>query len=58
MWTINDFPMFVMLSGRSTQGRFACPHCMENTKAFTLKNGGKSSWFDSHRRLLPHNHPF
>jgi hypothetical protein len=30
---------------------------MENRMAFTLKNGGKSSWFD-HRCFLPHNHPF
>lgn len=58
MWTINDFPAYGMLSGWSTHGRFACPHCMEHTKAFTLDNGGKSSWFDSHRRFLPHNHPF
>lgn len=58
MWTINDFPAYGMLSGWSTHGRFACPHCMENTKAFTLESGGKSSWFDCHRPFLPHNHPF
>jgi len=31
---------------------------MENTKAFTLPHGGKSSWFDCHRRFLPTDHPF
>ena len=29
-----------------------CPICIEDTKAFTLKYGGKNSWFDCHRRLL------
>jgi len=33
-------------------------HIVWKTKAFTFKNGGKSSWFDSHHRLFPHNHPF
>jgi hypothetical protein len=31
---------------------------MDGNKAFTLKNGGKNSWFDSHRRFIPHNHAF
>ncbi|XP_050222148.1 uncharacterized protein LOC126672242 [Mercurialis annua] len=35
IWTINDFPAYSMLSGWSTSGRLACPHCMENTEAFT-----------------------
>jgi hypothetical protein len=58
MWTINDFPAYGMLSGWGTHGKLACPICMEDTKAFTLKNGGKATWFDCHRRFLPLNHPF
>jgi hypothetical protein len=58
LWTINDFPAYGMLSGWSTAGRFACPYCMENTKSFQLRFGGKTSWFDCHRRFLPSNHPF
>ncbi|WJX35324.1 hypothetical protein P8452_23334 [Trifolium repens] len=58
MWTINDFPAYGMLSGWGTHGRLGCPICMEDTKAFTLKNGGKATWFDCHRRFLPLNHPF
>ncbi|CAJ2639558.1 unnamed protein product [Trifolium pratense] len=58
MWTINDFPSYEMLSGWETDGKLACPVCMEDTKAFTLKNGGKDTWFDSHRRFLPFDHPF
>ena len=58
MWTINDFPAYGMLSGWSTHGRLACPHCMEDTKAFYLKNGGKNSWFDCHRCFTPGNHEF
>jgi len=45
MWTINDFPAYGMLSGWSTHGKLACPYCMENNKAFTLKNRGKASFF-------------
>lgn len=58
MWTINDFPAYGMLSGWGTHGKMACPVCMEDTKAFQLKYGGKTSWFDSHRRYLPRDHPF
>ncbi|XP_052724112.1 uncharacterized protein LOC128193952 [Vigna angularis] len=58
MWTINDFPAYGMLSGWSTHGKLACPHCMEHSKAFRLYNGRKNSWFDSHRRFLPNDHAF
>ena len=58
MWTISDFPAYSMLSGWSTAGRLACPHCMGNTDAFTLEKSGKQSWFDNHRKFLPQNHPY
>ncbi|WVZ25292.1 hypothetical protein V8G54_003836 [Vigna mungo] len=58
MWTINDFPAYGMLSGWSTHGKLACPHCMEHSKAFRLYHGRKNSWFDSHRRFLSNEHPF
>ena len=58
MWIINDFPTYGMLSGWMTQGKLACPICMEDTKAFTLKYGGKNSWFDCHRRFLDSDHPY
>ncbi|KAM3340268.1 hypothetical protein P3S68_030138 [Capsicum galapagoense] len=58
MWTINDFPAYGMMSGWSTAGKLACPCCMEDTKAFTLKHGGKNSWFDCHRRFFPMQHEF
>jgi len=58
MWTINDFPACGMLSGWSTHGRLACPHCMAHTKSFTLNYGRKSCWFDCHRRFLPGDNPF
>ncbi|GKF12485.1 transposon, En/Spm-like protein, partial [Tanacetum coccineum] len=58
LWTINDFPAYGMVSGWSTHGKLSCPYCMENTKAFTLKHGGKPSFFDCHRQFLPHNHPY
>ncbi|KAK8999233.1 hypothetical protein V6N11_070409 [Hibiscus sabdariffa] len=31
---------------------------MEESEAFTLQHGGKQSWFDNHRKILPHNHHF
>ena len=58
MWTINDFPAYSMLSGWSTQGKKACPYCMEDTDAFTLPVSGKQSWFDCHRKFLPPNHSY
>ncbi|KAJ7963996.1 Transposon protein, putative, CACTA, En/Spm sub-class [Quillaja saponaria] len=58
LWTISDFPAYGMLSGWSTQGRLACPICMERTKSFYLKNGGKCCWFDCHQQFLPMDHRF
>ena len=58
MWTISDFPAYSMLSGWSTAGKLACPHCMEDSDAFTLSKGGKTSWFDNHRKFLPRHHQF
>jgi hypothetical protein len=58
MWTISDFPAYAMLSGWSTHGKLSCPYCMEHSKAFRLKHGGKTSFFDCHRRFLPMNHPY
>ncbi|XP_050233356.1 uncharacterized protein LOC126681844 [Mercurialis annua] len=43
---------------RTTSGRLACPHYMENTEAFTLPGSGKQSWFDCHRKVLPTGHHF
>jgi hypothetical protein len=31
---------------------------MEDSDAFRLEHGRKVSFFDSHRRFLPSNHPF
>jgi len=58
LWTVSDFPAFGMLSGWATAGKKACPYCMEKTKAFWLKHGGKVTWFDCHRQFLPSDHTF
>ena len=58
MWTISDFPAYSMLSGWSTAGKLACPYCMENSDAFSLSKGGKTFWFDNHRKFLLMEHPF
>jgi hypothetical protein len=58
MWTINDFLAYGMVSCWSTHGKLACPYCMKNNKAFTLTNGGKTSFFYYLRRFLPPNHRY
>ena len=58
MWTISDFPAYSMLSGWSIAGKLACPYYMENFDAFSLRKGGKTSWFDNHRKFLLMEHPF
>ena len=58
MWSINGFPAYDMLSVWGTHGRLTCSYCMEDTKALQLENGGKFSWFDSHRRFLPSDYAF
>jgi hypothetical protein len=40
MWTINDFPIYEMVSGWSMHEKLACTYYMENNKAFTLTNMG------------------
>jgi hypothetical protein len=47
-----------MVSGWSTHGKLAYPYYMENNKAFTLTNGGKTSFFYYHRHFLPMNHRY
>ncbi|XP_075483567.1 uncharacterized protein LOC142523721 [Primulina tabacum] len=46
-----------MLSGWSTAGKQACPHCMSDSDAFTLPCSGKTSWFDNHQKFLPEDNP-
>jgi len=58
MWTINDFLAYGMVSGWSTYGKLACPYCMENNKAFTLRNEVKASFFYYHHHFLPPNHRY
>jgi len=58
MWTISDFPAYGMLSGLTTHCRLACPYCLNQTYAFQLKNGRKTSWFDCHRSFLPNDHSY
>ncbi|KAK1353411.1 hypothetical protein POM88_052546 [Heracleum sosnowskyi] len=54
----SDFPAYSMLSGWKTAGHLACPHCAHDHDAYNLSHGGKTTWFDNHRKFLPANHPF
>ncbi|XP_024171598.1 uncharacterized protein LOC112177547 [Rosa chinensis] len=57
MWTINDFPAYAMLSGWSTKGYKACPHCGHSTKSYWLPNSQKCCYL-GHRRWIPILHRF
>ena len=57
LWTLNDFPAYGDLSGWSVKGRFACPHCCENTCSLWLEHGGKYCYM-AHRRFLEIGHHF
>jgi hypothetical protein len=45
MWTINDFLVYRIVFCWSTHENLTYPYCIENNKAFTLKNYGKTSFF-------------
>ncbi|XP_066358279.1 uncharacterized protein [Miscanthus floridulus] len=57
LWTINDFPTYVMLSGWSTKGKYACPYCHKDTDYLWLRFGKKHCYM-GHRRFLPSDHPW
>jgi hypothetical protein len=55
LWTINDVPAYTMLSGWSTEGKFSCPYCHEDSAYIWLKYGSKHCYM-GHRRFLCMNH--
>ncbi|XP_062021059.1 uncharacterized protein LOC133737546 [Rosa rugosa] len=57
LWTINDFPAYANLSGWSTKGKMACPHCGDYTDCLRLYYGKKFCYM-GHRRFLPISHRF
>ena len=56
IWTINNFSVCGMISSWNTHRKLAYSYCMENNKAFTLTNNGKTSFFDCHQWFLPIDH--
>ena len=57
LWTKNDFPAYVNLSGWSIKGKFACPICNKDCSSYQLQNGQKRCYM-GHRRFLLVNHRF
>ncbi|XP_068304238.1 uncharacterized protein [Pyrus communis] len=57
LWTISDFPAYGMLSGWSTHGYKACPHCMHDKESIYLPASSKICYM-GHRRFLEDNHRF
>ncbi|KAL3527655.1 hypothetical protein ACH5RR_012311 [Cinchona calisaya] len=57
LWTISDFPGYVILSGWSAKGKFACPMCHQHTHSKWLKHGRKYCYM-GHRKFSELNHPF
>jgi hypothetical protein len=58
LWSIHDYLAYGKFADWCVHGRLNCPVCMEDSDAFRLEHGRKVSFFDSHRRFLPSNHPF
>lgn len=58
MWCIHDFPAYAMMAGTSNKGYCACPVCGPNTPSRYSEHLSKVVYGGSHRRWLPHNHPF
>ncbi|CAN6692225.1 unnamed protein product [Malus baccata var. baccata] len=57
LWTISDFPAYGMLSGWSTHGYKACPHCMHDKESIYLPASRKICYM-GHQRFLEDNHRF
>ncbi|GAA0186188.1 hypothetical protein LIER_33476 [Lithospermum erythrorhizon] len=55
LWTMSDFPAYVMLSEKIKKCELACPHCGKNTRSHWLKYGRKYC-YTYHRRFLPTGH--
>ncbi|XP_042944188.1 uncharacterized protein LOC122278155 [Carya illinoinensis] len=55
LWTINDFPAYVNISGWSTKGKLACPSCNAKGDYNWLKYGRKH-FYMGHRHFLPLDH--
>lgn len=57
IWTISDFPAYANLSGWSTKGKYACPHCNLDTWSEYLYESHKYCYL-GHRRWLELSHRF
>ncbi|XP_042969124.1 uncharacterized protein LOC122301817 [Carya illinoinensis] len=55
LWTINDFPAYANISGWSTKGKMAYPHCTSDTNSQWLVYGCKH-YYMGHRRWLAPDH--
>jgi hypothetical protein len=58
LWTINDFPAYVMLSGWSTKGKFGCPYCHKHTEYLWLKHKRKHCYMAHRHSPRPPDHPW
>jgi len=58
IWTFSDFPAYEMVYGWNTHGKLVCSYCKENSKAFTLTNDSKTSFFNCHKWFLPMDHKY
>jgi hypothetical protein len=58
LWSVHDFKAYTIFAGWSIHGELTCPICRLDTDCFRLMHGGKTSYFDCHRRWLPRKHKF
>ncbi|KAL5579995.1 hypothetical protein UlMin_012437 [Ulmus minor] len=55
IWTVSDFPAYAYFSGWSTQGKLACPVCLEDTRHMSIR--GKQCYM-GHQCFLEAKHPW
>ena len=48
LWTINDFPAYVVLLGYITKGNLTCPYYHSETPHCRLRNGSEISYMGHH----------
>jgi hypothetical protein len=58
LWSVHDFKAYDIFAGQSVHRELTCLICGSDTDCFCLTHGGKISYFDYHRRLLPYNYKF
>jgi hypothetical protein len=58
LWSVYDFKTYDVFTGWNVHRELTCPICGSDIDYFRVTHGGKISYFNCHRRLLPQKHDF